>query len=226
MFLIHPNSSDEIGAYPTSSIHPPHLLDPMGRNLPAALIPFCSYQGDRALFGRRMEGFNFATCDKFQPTVMEGQLCYSLDVNNITRGRTKPGKGMGLSLLLDPINPKSVQNGVDHSFRIFLNTLDGFSDMKDGSYRMINVKKMVGTDSFMALSDQDKECQDKTLQDCSALFFLEGIKQSCNCVPWALNHALKVGFFLIVGVFSTQMLCYSKSSCRCPLPLITAHQVV
>ena len=104
---------------------------------------------------------------------------------------------MGLSLLLDPINPKSVQNGVDHSFRIFLNTLDGFSDMKDGSYRMINVKKMVGTDSFMAMPDEDRDCQDRTLQACSAQFFLEKIKQSCSCVPWALKDALKVGLFLI-----------------------------
>ena len=105
---------------------------------------------------------------------------------------------MGLTLLLDRINLRSVQNenNVDHSFRIFLDTLDGFSDMNDGSYRMINVKKMVGTDSFMEMSDEDRDCQDETLQDCSARFFLEGIEQSCSCVPWALKNALKVVLFL------------------------------
>ena len=193
------NCSEEIDAYPAVALHPPHLLDPMGRHLPAALVPFCSYQGDSAILGHNMEGFNFTTCDKFQPTVMEGQLCYSLDVNNITRAKSKAGRAMGLTLLLDRINPRSVQNenGVDHSFRIFLNTLDGFSDVKDGSYRMINVKKMVGTDSFMAMPDEDRDCQDRTLQACSAQFFLEKIKQSCSCVPWALKDALKVRLFLI-----------------------------
>ena len=134
-------------------------------------------------------------CDKFQPTVMEGQLCYSLDLNNVTRAKPKAGREMGLKLLLDRIYPRSLQNenGVEHSFRIFLNTLDGFSDMKDGSYRMINVKKMVGTDSFMAMPDEDKGCQDETLQACSARHFLERIKKSCSCVPWALKNVLKVG---------------------------------
>ena len=193
------NCSDEIDAYPAVALHPPHLLDPMGRHLPAALVPFCSYQGDSAILGHNMEGFNFTTCNKFQPTVMEGQLCYSLDVNNITRATSKAGRAMGLTLLLDRINPRSVQNenGVDHSFRIFLNTLDGFSDVKDGSYRMINVKKMVGTDSFMAMPDEDRDCQERTLQACSAQFFLEKIKQSCSCVPWALKDAVKVRLFLI-----------------------------
>ena len=116
---------------------------------------------------------------------MEGQLCYSLDVDNITRAKSKAGRGTGLTLLLDHINPRSVQNenGVNHTFKIFLNTLDGFSDVRDGSYRMVNVKKMIGTDSFMALSDEDKDCQDQTLKACSSQFFLERIKQSCSCVP-------------------------------------------
>ena len=145
-----------------------------------------------------MDGFNFTACDKFKPTEMEGQLCYSLDVNNITRTKSKAGRAMGLTLLLDRINLRSLknENSVDHSFRIFLDTLDGFSDMNDGSYRMINVKKMVGTDSFMEMSDEDKDCQDETLQDCSARFFMEGIEQSCACVPWALKNVLKVGLFL------------------------------
>ena len=172
----------------------------MGRNLPAAFIPFCSYQGERAILGLNMEGFNIV-CDKFKPTIMEGQLCYSLDVKNITRTKSKAGRGMGLTLLLDRINPRT---GIDPNFRIFLNTLDGFSDMKDGSYRMINVKKLVGTDSFMALPDEDRGCQEKTLHDCSAQLFLERIKQSCECVPWDLKNVLRVGLFLILGVFSTQ----------------------
>ena len=141
-----------------------------------------------------MDGFNFTACDKFQPTLMEGQLCFSLDVTNITRAKSKAGRAMGLRLLLDRINPRNLENEneADDSFRIFLNTLDGFSDMQDGGYRMINVKKMVGTDSFMALSDEDKDCQKETYQDCHTRQFLEQLKQSCSCIPWGLKHVLKV----------------------------------
>ena len=174
------------------SLHPANLIDSMGRSLPAALIPICSYQGESAVLGQTVDGFNFTACGKFQPTVMEGQLCYSLDVNNVTRAKSKAGRAMGLRLLLDRIHPRKLENEDEDSFRIFLNTLDGFSDMEDGGYRMINVKEIVGTDSFMELSDEDKKCQKETYQDCHTRQFLEQLKQACSCIPWGFNHVLQV----------------------------------
>ena len=187
--------SDLIDATPDVSLYPPHLVDSQGRNLPAALIPFCSYQGDSTSIGRSVENLSFKVCDKFQPTVLSGQLCYSIDVGNFTKARPKAGKAAGLTLLLDHANQNN-RNVVD-PFKIILGTLDGFSDSLDGSYRMATVKKMVGTRSFMALSDRDKKCQKEAYQSCHIRRFLDRIKRKYSCVPWALAHLLKVSFCVL-----------------------------
>ena len=186
---------DKMDTLAAVSIHPPHLMDSKGRNLPAAFIPFCSYQGDTTLLGRNLEGFNFTACDKFHTSLVEGQVCYSLDLSNLTKTKSRAGRKQGLTLMLDRINPPSLKNAnneAHNSFRIFLGTMDGFSDNQDGSYRMTAIKKMVGTESFMAMSDKEKECQEEKLQDCQTRQFLEKMQRLCSCVPWALKHTLKV----------------------------------
>ena len=184
---------DKMDTLPGVSIHPPHLMDSKGRNLPAAFIPFCSYQGDSGLLGHTLQSFNFTACDKFRPSLVEGQLCYSLNLTNLTKAKSRAGREQGLTLLLDRTNPANPENGqeADDSFRIFLDTMDGFSDNRDGSYRMTAIKKMVGTDSFMAMSDKERECHQETLQACQNRQFLEKIQRLCSCVPWALKHAIK-----------------------------------
>ena len=86
------------------SLHPVHLTPDFEGNLPpSALIPFCSYQGDSSILGqKRPELGNFTLCDKFESTIFEGQLCYSLDTAKYTQKPTKSGKRNGLFLLLDP----------------------------------------------------------------------------------------------------------------------------
>ena len=88
------------------SLHPVHLTpDKEGKLPPSALIPFCSYQGDSNLLGQeRPELDNLTVCDKFEPTILEGQLCYSLDIAKLGKKPTKSDKSNGLFLLLDP-NP-------------------------------------------------------------------------------------------------------------------------
>ena len=62
------------------SLHPVHLTPDKEGNLPpSALIPFCSYQGKSSLLGRELPELNNMTvCDKFQSTILEGQLCTAL----------------------------------------------------------------------------------------------------------------------------------------------------
>ena len=68
-------------------------------------------------------------CDKFEPTILESQLCYSIDVTKLEREATKTGKPSGLSLLLDP-NPyhirstdvKAARNDQE-SFKVYIHTL-------------------------------------------------------------------------------------------------------
>ena len=85
------------------SLHPVHLLDSMERALPAALIPFCSYQANMSLLGNPGDQFPFVACGKFQPYILQGQLCYSINIRDVAVGGSRGGKGNGLLLVLDPV---------------------------------------------------------------------------------------------------------------------------
>ena len=50
---------------------------------PSALIPFCEYNGDMLAMGEYIENFDFPVCNKFRTTLLDGELCYQLDVNTI-----------------------------------------------------------------------------------------------------------------------------------------------
>ena len=68
------------------SLHPVHLTpDEEGNLPPSALIPFSSYQGEFSVLGRELpELDNITVCDKFQSTILEGQLCYTLNIAKLT----------------------------------------------------------------------------------------------------------------------------------------------
>ena len=75
--------------------HPPHLTS----SLSSAFIPFCAYK-TKLNFSENsidLNGTNFPICSSFMPTVLEGQLCYKLELNKLSG----QGKRNELMLLLD-----------------------------------------------------------------------------------------------------------------------------
>ena len=104
-------------------------------------------------------------CDKFEPTTLEGQICYSLDVRKFERKDTKLGKKGGLFLLLDPypypINSTNVKNaGNDQeSFKVYIHTLAGHTAFTPGVYALHTLKRMTGKSNFYEIPDSQKECQ-------------------------------------------------------------------
>ena len=197
----------------TLSLHPPHLIDFSGSLTPAALIPFCAYQTDMTLLGQTRQDLPFPVCDKFQPVVFEGQLCYSLDLATLNLElETKPHKEHGLLLLIDPsqsmgepgrnfggsskfsrfgtLNMKLVNN-VQKSASIHINTLGRFSDHRAGSYVLTTPKQMTGTQSFLDLSDDKKGCQIQDYEDCRVDAFFRKVQSKCQCIPWSLAVVLK-----------------------------------
>ena len=134
-------------------------------------------------------------CDKFVPTILEGQRCYSLDIAKLGKKPTKSGKANGLFLLLDP-NPyrlnndeKSVENSKtgDQSFKVFIHTLAQSSMFGPGSYGMSMLKKMTGTESFKELPDHQKKCIVHNREECQTQKYLDQVQRECNCTPWALQ---------------------------------------
>ena len=89
------------------------------------------------------------------------------------------------SMRLETLSPKT-----SHA-RIYLNMLSSFSAYRAGSYGMTALKQMTGTTSFMKLSDDAKECQTNTLEDCKTKGYIKEVMKECGCVPWALADALE-----------------------------------
>ena len=177
-------------------MQPVHFKPDNKNNLPpSALVPFCSYQGNNSLLGQQRIGFqNLTFCDKFQPTILEGQLCYSLDVTKLKR-KAKTGKRNGLFLLLDP-NPyptKSIDGRVkaarndQESFKVYIHTLAPHTAFGPGAYAMHTLKKMTGKSSFYQMPDSQKGCQVHSREECQTEMFLKHVKTNCSCVPWTLT---------------------------------------
>ena len=158
------------------------------------------------LLGLKVGGINFTVCSQFQPTVLDGQLCYSLNLSTLEKRKTKTGKRYGLVLLLDSIGQKSEElekeaanmesaldlefTGVDdHSPKIYLNILSSFTDYNVGSYAMTSLKKMTGTESFLKQTNEQKKCRIGTFEDCQAKSYIDTVQKKCGCVPWALTSS-------------------------------------
>ena len=178
------------------SLHPVHLTPDKEGNLPpSALVPFCSYQGNSSLLGQESPEFgNLTTCDKFKPTILEGQLCYSLDIAKLGEIPTNSGKTNGLFLLLDP-NPYQLNatinaegSGIeDQSYKVFIHTLAQYTTFGPGSYSMSALKRMTGTKSFKQLPDHQKKCLVHNREECQTKSYLGQVQKECDCTPWALH---------------------------------------
>ena len=161
------------------------------------------------LLGQTRQDLPFPVCSQFQPTVLEGQLCFYLDLS-LTNTKTKEGLKNGLVLIPDPSSqeysqPKQTQLQADefirslnfepqkdvlNSAKIYLNTLASFADFRTGSYAVSAVKRMQATHSFMQLPDAEKNCQIETFEDCQTNGYIKAVEAKCGCVPWALSSAL------------------------------------
>ena len=136
-------------------------------------------------------------CDKFELTIIDGQLCYSLDIAKLREKPTKSGKENGLFLLLDP-NPYQVNVGeknvvgsrtTDKSFKVLIHTLEHYTISESGSYGMTSLKRMTGTKKFEQLPDDQKKCAVHNREECQTKRYLDQVQERCHCSSWALQIA-------------------------------------
>ena len=174
------------------STHPVHLKPDIYGNIPpSALVPFCSYQGNSSLLGEaRLELQNMTFCGQFQPTLLEGQLCYSLNAAEYKGEQTTTAKNSGLLLLLDP-NPYEIRStdgsfraarNDQESFKVYIHTLAEHTAFGSGAYALHTLKRMTGTPKFYQLPDGQKECQVHSRERCQTEKFLNQVKDNCNCI--------------------------------------------
>ena len=199
------------------SLHPPHLIDSTRSLTPAALIPFCAYQTNMTLLGQTRKDLPFTVCDQFQPTVLEGQRCFLLDLSRLKKMETKSGKSCnGLFLVIDTNYPnmankkigteqyqkkkRNVREAVSLNIfpsatpglaRITLNTMTRFTEYSSGRFSLSGLKKMSGTKSFMGLPDDVKKCQLESFNSCQLRKYIEKVQKNCGCLPWTIGITLK-----------------------------------
>jgi hypothetical protein len=183
-----------------------------GSLTPAALIPFCAYQTAVSPLGQNIKSnIPFPVCDKFKPILLQGQLCYSLNLSRFKIDKTKSGVNSDLLLIIDPGNAnmyadkddaKHVKDNQAQTYspkqltdqgtsaKIYLNTLSSFTAYTSGRYTMSVLKKMTGTENFLALPDTTKNCQIELLEECQVTRYIEEMLNKCSCVPWAFKNAL------------------------------------
>ena len=65
------------------SNHPVHIVDSQGMISPSSFIPFCDFGGNMSAMGEKIDLFDLPVCNSFKPKLLEGQLCYQVDVNEV-----------------------------------------------------------------------------------------------------------------------------------------------
>ena len=96
--------------------HPVHILDAFNSVTPSAFIPFCSFGGNMSVLGKKIDQFPVPVCNKFVKTTLNGQVCYSIDVNELKQSIrfNRTTHKIGLNLYLDYNQEKQtleVRNG-------------------------------------------------------------------------------------------------------------------
>ena len=83
------------------SNHPVHIIDGNERFSPSAFIPFCQFGRNYSLTSVFTENFSVPVCQGFKPKIVLDQLCYEINVNNLTSNISEEDIKMGLVLYLD-----------------------------------------------------------------------------------------------------------------------------
>ena len=185
-------------------VHPPHLTSGWS----SAFIPFCAYKTDLNFSGKSptLDGTTFPVCTSFLPTILEGQLCYKMMLND-TSGK---GKKYELMILMDYNEDRSMQvlsnqtkvakssnrtldfdTAVESiqgsSAKVQINTLLPYIGFGEGIYKMSVVKRMTAKEDFLKMELKDRKCEVELYEDCRT----RKVFDKCNCVPWELH---KQGF--------------------------------
>ena len=162
--------------------------DSTGELLPSALLPFCSYQMDDSILGEKRPELSQTICNKFEPTVLEGQLCYSLDLAKTVKKSTKAGKSNGLLIMIDPSpysqngsNKLDVEEESKRQIKVFFQTLAQDTAYGPGTYTLSALKRMTGTESFEQLPDKQKRCSVHDRERCQTKKFLDQGKYHTYC---------------------------------------------
>ena len=105
---------------------------------------------------------------------------------------SKNGIKNGLTIVVDQPTRFELTRAENSVATIHLDTLAGFSDNRPGKYYMSALKRIAGTEAFMALSNGEKGCQPESFEECNMRQVFAELQRECKCVPWSLRDFQKV----------------------------------
>ena len=77
------------------------------------------------------------------------------------------------------------------SATVFIHTIAQYKGSGPGSYVMTAMKKMVGTDAYLDLPDETKQCQQEVFETCVQKHLVTQAKERCGCLPWTMESHRK-----------------------------------
>ena len=188
--------SDDVLNMARVSNHPVH----MRADAPSSFIPLCAFDGELDRYGTHLGNFSVPFCSAFAPTIIEGQLCYALNITkiglvkealffidaNLERSVHAPqqnSKKSGALRLKQGLGEKS------QLAKIHIDTLEPFTSETFASYALTSLKKMTSTQNFEEMSDDDKGCRMEARGDCERNILVQKVTEMCQCVPFSLLEA-------------------------------------
>ena len=149
-----------------------------------------------------LHGLTYPLCNSLLPTMLEGQLCYKLMLNE-TSGQ---GKENELMLLLDYNEDRSMQvpslakednmifpktkmhlgtaagslQGM--AAKVHVHTLSPYVGFGGGRYKMTVVKRMKAKRDFLGMAYEDRNCEVELYENCRTRKLIA----KCGCVPWEI----------------------------------------
>jgi hypothetical protein len=194
------------------SNHPPHIIDQNGVINPSAFIPFC-YFGEQAL-GEKIPNFSEPVCTLTVPINIDGQLCYSIDVNDaLIKNTILHGENNALHFYLDYFEEKSTwidakenknqgfKEAIDKAkdAKIIIETIAPFVAFGGGHFLLSNVQESKTTKDFDNLSLMSRGCslnKDSTIKNEKTE---STASQKCKCIPFDVSEvpAKQVNFILL-----------------------------
>ena len=94
------------------SNHPVHIIDHQGTESPSSFIPFCEFGGNMSAVGTAFHNFDIPICTKFAPRMIDGQMCYTVDVNEV-EVKSKEAIKHGLVFAMDYNEDRNIAEDIE-----------------------------------------------------------------------------------------------------------------
>ena len=116
------------------SNHPVQIMKDKRNMSTSSFIPYCYFGVESNQFGLEIDGFEFPVCNIFQAKILNDQLCYEVDINElIEKDTSEKDLKAGLTLLVDYNEDRTVSL-IDNTDK-----LDKNEDIDDEDKMMIYI---------------------------------------------------------------------------------------